>query len=264
MNLLFLWPLLCAVVFCWSSEDLEIFKLRNSIVQDLGPDTTFYSWLGVKSSADAKAINKAYRDLSKAIHPDRNPGKDAMERFARLNSVHSILRSPKRDRYDFYLKKGFPELKGDDFSFSRWRPGLLTAVLLVAALGTLLQFAYLYSTAHRQRAKILSIVNEAKATAAGPTGIVTMQKQVKLANGHQFVVYPTGKVALLSGGDELTVDPNDVPLPTFLDTWVGCLVSRFSGESSNGPKTPEAASSANTSSEKSGSKVRQRTAPSKR
>lgn len=259
MNLLFVLPLLCAVVTCWSNADLDIFKLRENIIQDLGPDTTFYSWLGVKADADAVTINKAYRKLSRAIHPDRNPGKEATERFARLNNVHKILRSPNRDRYDFYLKKGFPELKDGEYLFSRWKPGFITAVILLAGVTTALQFAYLYSTAHQQRAKIQSIVDEAKATASGPMGVVTMRKQVKLANGHQFVVYPAGNVALLEGSEELSVDPTDIPLPTWSDTWLGLLVTKVSGSSpATSTKVSEDTPSVGTTSEKSGRKLKQR------
>jgi hypothetical protein len=78
-----------------------------------GKGTTFYSWLGVSSSASMADIGRAYRKKSMLLQcvsrhpsclsllirltncsPDKNPGvKGVQERFARLGVVASILRS---------------------------------------------------------------------------------------------------------------------------------------------------------------------------
>jgi hypothetical protein len=41
--------------------DYEIFELNDAIQTDLGSNITFYNWIGIKSSADQKTLNKAYR-----------------------------------------------------------------------------------------------------------------------------------------------------------------------------------------------------------
>jgi len=118
-------------------------------------------FIGVKPSASQDELNKAYRKKSRLIHPDKakqnyiasrskpskskpgskkKPGvrvtkgpsqkeiqqavKDAQDRFARLGVIAEILRGPGRDRYDHFLKNGFPRWRGTGYYYSRFRPGL--------------------------------------------------------------------------------------------------------------------------------------------
>lgn len=72
-----------------------------------------YEVLGVPRSADAKAIRKAYRDLARKYHPDRNPNnKQAEESFKEASYASEILSdSEKRKLYDEFgeigLREGF-------------------------------------------------------------------------------------------------------------------------------------------------------------
>src|SRR4051812_37710242 len=63
---------------------------------------TPYEVLGVKPSAGADEIRKAYRKLAKEFHPDLNPGKPAAEaRFKAVTAAYDILSdAEKRGRYD--------------------------------------------------------------------------------------------------------------------------------------------------------------------
>lgn len=62
----------------------------------------YYDILGVDSDASAKEIKKAYRDLARKYHPDRNPDKaDAEERFKEIQEAYSVLSDKeKREEYD--------------------------------------------------------------------------------------------------------------------------------------------------------------------
>lgn len=62
----------------------------------------YYKTLGVDRKASEDDIRKAYRDLAKKYHPDRNPGdKQAEERFKEINEAYQVLSDPqKKSVYD--------------------------------------------------------------------------------------------------------------------------------------------------------------------
>jgi molecular chaperone DnaJ len=61
-----------------------------------------YAILGVSRSADATAVKKAYRNLARRYHPDRNAGdENAAERFREIAEAYETLSdTEKRGRYD--------------------------------------------------------------------------------------------------------------------------------------------------------------------
>ena len=61
-----------------------------------------YKVLGVAQNASAQEIQRAYRKLAKANHPDANPGdRQAEERFKKASVAYGILKDPEtRRRYD--------------------------------------------------------------------------------------------------------------------------------------------------------------------
>src|SRR6202161_194660 len=67
----------------------------------------YYEILGVKKSASAEDIRKAFRKLARKYHPDVNPGdKSAEEKYKTLSEANDVLSDPKKrkiyDQVGFY------------------------------------------------------------------------------------------------------------------------------------------------------------------
>jgi curved DNA-binding protein len=76
-------------------------------------DRDFYKILGVSREASPQELKKAYRQLAKELHPDRNPdNKEAEERFKDVSAAYSVVSDvEKRKLYDQFgevgLRDGF-------------------------------------------------------------------------------------------------------------------------------------------------------------
>src|SRR6476660_609219 len=62
----------------------------------------YYGALGVKKTAAAEEIRKAFRKLARKYHPDVNPGdKKAEEKFKEISEANDVLSDPKKRKiYD--------------------------------------------------------------------------------------------------------------------------------------------------------------------
>lgn len=159
--------------------------------------------MGINPNANLNDINQAYRKKSRLLHPDKvkrafianasrdksrakttKPGvhvskgpsqreiaakvKEAHERSARLNAVADILRSPARERYDHFLKNGFPKWKGTGYYYSRFRPGLGTVLIgLFLVFGGVAHYAALVLGWKRQRDFVDRYIRQARKAAWG-------------------------------------------------------------------------------------------------
>lgn len=160
------------------------------------PAATFYDILGIAPSASIDDITKAYRKMSRSLHPDkvkqklraeRNSQKKsgvhvktpkaseikaavkkASEAQARLSLIVNILRGPERDRYDYFLGHGFPLWKGTDYYYNRYRPGLGTVIVgLFFVVGGGVHYLIMYMSWKRQKEFLERYIKFARDTAWG-------------------------------------------------------------------------------------------------
>ncbi len=67
----------------------------------------YYAILGLKKTATADDVRKAFRKLARKYHPDVNPGdKKSEEKFKELSEANEVLSDPKKrkiyDQLGFY------------------------------------------------------------------------------------------------------------------------------------------------------------------
>lgn len=159
-------------------------------------------FLEVRPNANQEQIVKAHRKKSKNLHPDKvrrsfianyskdkskaksskgvnvNKGpskrevdaaiKDANARSARLNLVANVLKGPGRERYDHFLKNGFPLWKGTGYYYDRFRPGLGSVLLgLFLVFGGAGHYGALYLGWKRQREFVDRYIRQARRAAWG-------------------------------------------------------------------------------------------------
>lgn len=67
----------------------------------------YYETLGINKNASKTDIKKAYRKLALKYHPDKNPSKDAEEKFKEISEAYAVLYDDeKRKLYDMYGHAG--------------------------------------------------------------------------------------------------------------------------------------------------------------
>ena len=84
----------------------------------------YYDILGINKNATKAEIKKAYRKLALKYHPDKNPDKDAEEKFKEISEAYAVLYDDeKRQMYDQYGHSGIDQrysyediFRGADFS----------------------------------------------------------------------------------------------------------------------------------------------------
>lgn len=182
--------------------------MRDEVTTSEGDNATFYSFLGVSPSANQDEINKAYRKKSRTLHPDKalsnykaeysqqqvpvkadkgqtegvkvtkskQPSskelaafsKRASHRFSLLGIVANVLRGAERERYDHFLRNGFPKWRGTGYYYERFRPGLGSVLLgLFVVVGGGAHYLALYLGWKKQREFVDRYIRHARRTAWG-------------------------------------------------------------------------------------------------
>ena len=215
LPLLLLFALAAAAT--WSPEDYEIFSLNDKVRADLGDETTFYSWLGVSSKASVLEISKAYRKVSRQLHPDKVAAgssaavrRGAEERFQRLSLVGNILRDQLlRKRYDYFHAKGFPQWRGTGYFYSKFRPGMALTAALVFAIVSALHFVALVIGRRQDIKRIEALQAQIKQQAWGGSGVPPADGSDRrvASDARTFVVAADGLVYLEDGLALHVLDP---------------------------------------------------------
>lgn len=229
----FLFTLLASFVAAnWLPEDYEIFSLNDKIKQDLGIDTTFYTWLnlpkGPKSSYEE--IAKAYRKLLRRLHPDKFKSKSRKERklneerFQRLSLVGNILKEQAlKRRYDYFYSKGFPKWKGTGYYYLRFRPGIFTTFFGLFILVGIFHYVSLKISRKQDYKRVANLKEQIKLLAWNGSIIPPLDgsaRKIQAPNGNEFHVSNTGEVSLIENDGKgmhlVLLDENDINTSPYL------------------------------------------------
>ena len=134
------------------------------------------AFIASKATGKPKAKTSKQQRKKPGVHVSKGPSdsevrravKLANERFARLGVVANILRGPGRERYDYFLKNGFPKWRGTGYYYARYRPGLGSVLLgLFLVGGGVAHYTALYLGWKRQREFVDRYIRHARRTAWG-------------------------------------------------------------------------------------------------
>lgn len=210
-----------AFAAAWTKEDHEIFRLRDEVAKVEGQNVTFYDLLGVKPNASQDQLTKAFRKKSRDLHPDKarqtfvanyakknkkkgtSVGKQPSNReieahvqkvtaaYQRLSVVAKMLQGPERERYDHFLRNGFPAWKGSGYYYDRFRPGLGSVIVgLLTVFGGGFHYFALVMGWKRRREFAERYIRQARKTAwgdeSGLQGIPGIDDTPPAVNAQQF------------------------------------------------------------------------------
>lgn len=153
------------------------------------------------NSATQNEINKAYRKLSLAVHPDKNPEPTARKLFTLLTSIQAILKDPQhREIYDGHLRRGMPKWRGTGYYYNRYKPGPIFILSTVFVTGSFVQYITLWVSYYLKKQD----TNEAKQAVNNLT-YTQVKKQLKKQGTKidKKTFKSSSNTDLLNAGEEL-------------------------------------------------------------
>ncbi|ODV93252.1 hypothetical protein PACTADRAFT_72410 [Pachysolen tannophilus NRRL Y-2460] len=219
----------------WSSTDREIFRINYELKKDLGENYDFYKWLnlsnGPKSSFEE--INRAFKKISRTLHPDKftqNFNKQKKIKFERLSIIGDILRSDKKDRYDFFLKNGFPKYNGSDYFYTKFKPGLILTLIILFLIISILHFCSIILQRKADKKRIELLLNDLQKAAQVTTGNLNNEQEKIITSSDEkkdskFLIRNDG-VYLIEEDEKGTrinlhkVTSDEIKDPTFKDSLI--------------------------------------------
>ena len=150
------------------------------------PNNELYKELGIDKQATPEDIKKAYRNLAKKYHPDKNPDDPTTtEKFQKISHAYSILSDPdKRKKYDKY---GTVDEGEWDFEEFMDNCGI--------NFDEMFQFEDMRDNAHPNhglKLMVRRIGNDIKSYKKSSKGY-KKKDEVMLANGLPFLIHGRGK-----------------------------------------------------------------------
>jgi curved DNA-binding protein CbpA len=145
--------------------------VSSTRVRDWGA-VDFYAVLGVEADASDADLAVAYRGLVKQLHPDTNPGPEALARFHDVSDAYRVLSDHRRRRdYDAVRRRPAAEVVPMQRARSapkptRWTPRRAWTAVIAGSLCALLGLAAGWLTWHlheqdaNRRAAFVPVVAE--------------------------------------------------------------------------------------------------------
>lgn len=225
-----------AVLAAFSAEDEEIFKVNFELQKKFGKDFNFYKFLDIPQKADFKQISKQIKKLSVKWHPDKAKGKKnkklANEKFQYLSVVGNILKSGQlKERYDFYLKNGFPVYKNNRFLFEKFKPSLLFVVLFLYLIVEFSRFFIIKIQVNSNKKKLQNLIDEITKLATEQNPDPLAEKRLKIEGLNKwFLVRIDGVFETDPEGEILyKLSTNEFVEPDFNDLLIMKLINKILG-----------------------------------
>ena len=99
-----------------------------------------------------------------------------------------ILRGPLRERYDHFLKNGFPERRGSGYFYTRVRPGMGTVFFGLFLLSGVAHYIILVVNTRKQKEFMANIIKETRQAAFGPSGVSGLAAALGESSGDDATV----------------------------------------------------------------------------
>ncbi|KXS12364.1 chaperone J-domain-containing protein, partial [Gonapodya prolifera JEL478] len=91
-----------------------------------------HSVLDLPYDAPIEKVNRAYKKSALKYHPDKTDDPNERKLYTVLTSVVEALRdSNTRERYNFYLKRGFPRWRGTGYYYSHFKPSMRFVIVFI-------------------------------------------------------------------------------------------------------------------------------------